>query len=112
MAVVEEGRGAAPSAPPEEGGAAAGSALVVEQLPQLLAGLEVGDALRGDADLLAGLRVAAGPRPAAADPEAAEAPQLDLLPLLERVDDAVEDRVDDDLRVLLGELRGAGDLLH
>src|SRR6185295_14214444 len=49
-------------------------------------------------------------RSAMADAEAAEAPQLDLLSILERVNDAVEHRIDDDLGVLLGELSGAGDL--
>ena len=44
--------------------------------------------------------------PACAD-GAAETAQLDLLALLERDDDAAEDGVDDDLRVLLREVRHA-----
>src|SRR5579864_128129 len=81
------------------------SALAVQQLAQLLARLEVGDAFRRHLHLVAGLRVAPGARAAVADAEAAEASELDLLAILERVDDAVEHRVDDDLGVLLGQLR-------
>ncbi len=78
--------------------------LSVEELPQLFARLEIRDPLGRHLDLVAGLGIAPGARAPVADAEAAEAPQLDLLAFLERADDAVEDRVDDDFRVLLGEL--------
>src|SRR6185295_9654841 len=93
-------------------GGTRGSSLVVEQLAQLLARLEIRDALGRHVDLVARLGIAPGPGAAVADPEAAEAAQLDLLARLEGEHDAVEHLVDDDLRLFLGQLRRAGDLFH
>ena len=50
--------------------------------------------------------------PAAPDAEAAEAPQLDLVAVLQGLDDRREDGVDDDLGVLAGEGGLAPDLVH
>src|SRR5262245_59252690 len=86
--------------------------LAVDELFELLARLEVRDLLRRDVDLVARLRVAALPRLTLAQPEAAEAAQLDLLTPMQRIDDALEDRVDDDLGVLLRQVGDTGDLLH
>src|SRR5687768_573309 len=79
--------------------------VAVDQLLQLLARLEVGDLLRRHVHLVPRLRVAALARLPAAQPEAAESAQLDLLAAMQRVDDALEDRVDDDFRMLLREVR-------
>src|SRR5262249_25086025 len=79
--------------------------LPVDELLQLLAWLEVRDLFRRDVHLVAGLRVAPLAGLPAPQPEAAEPAQLDLLAAVERVDDALEDRVDDDLRMLFREVR-------
>src|SRR5262249_23168971 len=84
--------------------------LAVDQLLELLAWLEVRDLLRRHVHLVAGLGVAPLARLATPQPEAAEPAQLDLLAAMQRVDDALEDRVDDDLGVLLGEVRNPGTL--
>src|SRR5688572_14040597 len=76
---------------------------LVDQFLQFLAGLEVRDLLRRHFQLLPGLRIAAGAGLAAAQAEAAEAAELDLLSGAEGVDDGVEDDVDDRLGLLLGE---------
>jgi hypothetical protein len=81
--------------------------LLVDEFLEFLAGLEVRHLLRRDVHLVARLRVAPLARLAAAQPEAPEPAQLDLLAAVQRVDDALEDRVDDDLGVLLGEVRDA-----
>src|SRR5262249_54238269 len=83
----------------------------VQQLLQLAARLEVGDALGRHRDRLSGLRVPALARVPLADAEAAEAAELDLLAPLERVHDALEEDVDDGLRVLAREVRDARDLV-
>src|SRR5260221_4806379 len=84
----------------------------VDQLPELFAGLEVRDLLGRHHDSGPRLGVAPGPTVAPADPEAAEAAELDLVALLEGVDDGGEDGLDDDLRVLAGDVRGFPDLVH
>src|SRR5689334_656310 len=76
--------------------------LLVDQLLQLLARLEVRHLLRRHVDLVAGLRIASFPRLALAQAETAESPQLDFLTAVQRLDDAPEDGVDDHLGVLLG----------
>ena len=85
--------------------------LPVDQLLQLLAGLEVRHLLRRHIHLVAGLGIASLARLAPPQAEAAESAQLDLLAAMQRVDDALEHRVDDDLGVLLGEVRHARDFL-
>src|SRR5262245_43645913 len=77
----------------------------VDELAQALADLEERDPLLGDVDGAAGLGVAAFAGIAMTDTEAAEAPQLDLVPFGESVGDVVEDRVDDRLRLLLRQVR-------
>src|SRR5262249_10516919 len=71
-----------------EGGRRSGGRLsrAVDQLLQLLAGLEVGDPLGRDVDLVSGLGIAPLARAALPDPEAAEATELDLLILAQRLD--------------------------
>src|SRR5437016_3705876 len=71
----------------------------VDELLELFAGLEVRNLLRRDVHLVAGLRVASLAGFALAEAEAAEPAQLDLLAAMQRVDDALEHRVDDDLGV-------------
>src|SRR5437867_1990538 len=87
-----------------------GNRLLVDQFLEFLAGLEVRHFLRRNIHLVAGLRVAPLARLALAESEAAEPPQLNLLAALQRIDDAGEDRVNDQFGVLLREVRNAGDL--
>src|SRR5438445_7942774 len=89
-----------------------GLASRVHQLLQTLAHLEEGDALFRDAHPRARLGVSPATRVAPADPEAPESPELYLLGPGEGARDAVEDRVDDQLRLFLGEVRQLGDLVH
>src|SRR5215467_7897292 len=91
---------------------ASGLASRVDQLLQALADLEEGHALLRHAHVGAGLRIAPAPRVAAPDPEAPESPELYLLGSGQGPGDAVEDGVDDQLRLLLGEVRQLGDLVH
>src|SRR5262245_54272201 len=86
-----------------------GPALQVDQVLELLAGLEVGHLLGRNADAAAGLRVASLSRRTIPDAEAPEAAELDLFALLEGVGDAVQDCLDDDLGVLLGQIGLVGD---
>src|SRR5678816_3413941 len=84
-----------------------GLGFAVDQFLQLLARLEVGHLLRRHIHFVARLRVASLARLALAQPETAEPAQLDLLAAVQGLDDALEHRVDDDFRVLLGEIRHA-----
>src|SRR3972149_6471972 len=93
------------------GAARLGRRAGVEQLLQFLAGLEEGDALRGDLDLGAGLGVASQAPAALAGAEAAEAADFDLVVALQGLDDAVEDGLDHRLRVFAGGGDSAGDFL-
>ena len=68
--------------------------VVVDQLFQLFARLEIGDTLGRDAYRIAGLWVSATPRAALAHAEAAEAAQFDLLTLIQGLDDALKDNFD------------------
>src|SRR5688500_9117776 len=86
--------------------------LPVDEILQFLAGLEVGHLLRRHVHLVARLRVAPLARLALAQAEAPEPAQLDLLTAVQRLDDALEYRVDDDFGVLLREIGDAGHCLH
>src|SRR4029453_3374533 len=105
----EPGRPYNPPRPPGAGGAAPPSR--VDQLLQALADLEERNALLGDADVRARLRVATASGVPASHPEAPESTQLDLLDAGEGRGDAVEDRVHDELGFLLGQVRDLGDLV-
>src|SRR5205823_4124266 len=83
----------------------------INELLELLARLEVRHLLRRHVDLVARLRVPALARFPFAQAEAAKAPQLDFLAAVQRVDDALEHRVDDDLGVFLGQIGHARDFL-
>src|SRR5215471_16095668 len=78
--------------------------LFVDEVLQLFSRLEVRDLLRRYVDLVSGFRVAALPRFALAKPETAKPAQLNLFPTMQRVDDALEHRFDDDFGVLLREI--------
>src|SRR4029079_13770325 len=86
--------------------------LPVQQFLQLLARLEVRHFLRRHVALVARLRVAPLARLALAQAETAEPAQLDLLAAMKRVDDALEERVDDDFRVVLCEIGDARQLFN
>src|SRR5258706_8060665 len=84
----------------------------VDELPELLAGLEVRDLLRRHHHAGPRLGVPAGTAVAPADAEAPEAPQLDLVALLQGVDDGGEDGFHDDLGVLASEVGHLRHLIH
>src|SRR5678816_1681485 len=84
-----------------------GFGFAVDQFLEFLAGLEVGNLLRRHIHLVAGLRITSLARLALPQPKTAEPAQLDLLAAVQGFDDAPEHRVDDDFRVLLGEIRHA-----
>src|SRR6267143_4028444 len=75
----------------------------IQRVLQHLRRAERQHAARADLDLLACLGIAAHARALLADDEVAEAGELDLLPLLERVLDGVEHHLDDLGALLLGE---------
>src|SRR5690606_28902689 len=77
------------------------SALRIQALAKLLAGLEERRLLGLDLNGLAGSRIAAGAGLAVLDRERAEAPQFDPVAARERLGDLVEDRRDDPLHVAL-----------
>src|SRR2546428_2696646 len=74
-----------------------------DELSQSLAHFEERHPLLRNVHARAGLRIPPLPRIPVTDPEAPEAPKLDLVALRQGVGDAVEDRVDDRLRLLLGQ---------
>src|SRR5690606_887339 len=80
------------------------SALRIQALAKLLAGLEERRLLGLDLNGLAGSRIAAGAGLAVLDRERAEAPQFDPVAARERLGDLVEDRRDDPLHVALIEM--------
>src|SRR5215813_4348809 len=88
-----------------------GAASAVDELAQSLSYLEERHPFLGDVDARSGLGIAALSRVAVADPEAPEAPKLDLVPLRQRVGDVVEDRIDDRFRLLLGQARDLRNLV-
>src|SRR4026209_2046458 len=90
----------------------ADSSSTVDQVFELLARLEIGDLLRRHVHLLSRLGIAPLARAPLPDTEAPEAAQLDLLVLVQSLDDRVEHRLDDDLGVLLGQLRDPRELLQ
>src|SRR6478736_6527141 len=83
----------------------------VDEILQFLAGLEVRNLLRRNVDLVTGLGVAALAGLALAKAEAAKTAEFDLLPAMQRVDDALEHRVDDDFGVFLRKVRYPRDFL-
>src|SRR6185503_5354742 len=85
-----------------------GLALVGHERPQLLAGLEDWYRARGHFHRIAGARVPRHAGLAAANLEGAEAPNLDVVLILERVLDRLEERVNYPGAVLLGDHRSRG----
>lgn len=86
--------------------------LVVYQLLQVFPNLEEGHPLFRDADARAGLWVAAPARVSSADPEAPEAPEFHLIPFRQSTADAIEDSIDEELCLFLGEINGLRYFLH
>src|SRR6188474_603695 len=84
-----DGRGAGNRRQPTSRGVGLGLGFAVDEILQLLARLEVGHLLRRHIHLVAGLRVAAFPRLALPQAEAAEPAQFDLLAAVQRIDDAL-----------------------
>src|SRR3954452_21723448 len=78
--------------------------LQVQPLAHFLTRLEIGHALGGDVDRVAGARVAALAGVAVAGREGAEAAQLDPAAMLELADDRIEEGRDHPLDLLAGEI--------
>src|SRR5438093_13482661 len=87
-------------------------ASAVDELAQSLSYLEEGDPFLRNVDARPSLGIAALPRIAVTDPEAPEAPKLDLVALRQRVGDVVEDRVDDYFGLFLGQARDLRNLVY
>src|SRR6185369_14071602 len=85
--------------------------LPVDEILQFLAGLEIRNLLRRNVHLVTGFRVAALAGLALAKAEAAKTAEFDLLAAMQRVDDALEHRVDDDFGVFLRKIRYSRDFL-
>jgi len=79
-----------------------GSFGVVDDVLQLLAGLEERDLLRRHFDAVAGLGIAADASFALTRAEAAESAYLDFVAGAQRTNNTVENGFDDDLRVFAG----------
>src|SRR5262250_2342382 len=85
-----------------------GGCAVVDQIFELLARLEIGDPLGGHFDLLACFWIAANACITLSHTEASKAANLEFVAGLERFDNALEQRIDDDFRVLSREFRNLG----
>src|SRR5437879_5981255 len=84
----------------------------IHEVFQLFAGLEERNLFGGHFDLCSGFRIAANSSAALPGAEAAESPDFDLLPLLQRLDDAIENSFDDGLRLLARKLGDTQDLFN
>src|SRR5579871_3768617 len=84
---------------------------IVHQILQLLARLEIGDALGRHLYARTGLGIATHSRLPLARAEAAESTNLDLIPRSQRAHDAVEDSFYNYLGILTGHLHHPRDLL-
>jgi hypothetical protein len=80
------------------------SVSTVYHLPQLFAGFEKGDLLGGDMDGLASFGVPTIAGVTLPDSKAAKSTEFDLIFMGKRIGDAREERVDDHLRLFLGQL--------
>src|SRR5215831_10309271 len=89
-----------------------GGSAVVDQILEFFARLEIGDPLCGHFDLFACFWIAADACIALAYTEASKAANLEFVPCLERLDDALEQCIDNDLRVLPREFRNLGYFLN
>src|SRR5262249_43795101 len=85
-----------------------GSGSAVDEFSEPLSYLEERHAFLRDVHARPGLGVAPLPGVAVTDSEAAEASELDLVPLRQGVGDVVDDRVDDRFRLSLGRARDIG----
>src|SRR5260370_21447453 len=88
-----------------------GDLIVIDQILQLLAGLEIGNAFGGNFHPRAGFGVAADSRLPLARPEAAESADFNLVATPQGFHYAVEDRLDNNLRILSRHLDDARDFL-
>src|SRR5437762_13505748 len=89
-----------------------GGGTVVDQILEFLAWLEIGDPLGGHFDLFACFWIAADACIALPNAEASKAANLKFVAGLERLDDALEQRIDNDLRILPREFRNLGYFLN
>ena len=77
--------------------------MVVDQITQFFARLEVRDSLRRHVDAISGLRISPETRTSPTHSEAPEAAELYLVVTLQGFHDLPEDRIDDVLCVLLAQ---------
>src|SRR5580693_5569715 len=82
----------------------------VHKILEFFAGLEEGNFLWRYFDFFTRFGIAAHAAAALARAEAAEAADFDFVAILQGLDDAVEDRLDDSLGLFAGELRNAQNL--
>jgi len=79
---------------------------LIDQFLEVLACFEIRNALGGNADRLAGLGITATPGAAAPHTETAKAAQFDLLALIQTLNNAIENDLDQPLSVFLSQLSG------
>src|SRR5581483_3825933 len=84
---------------------------VIYQVLQFLAGLEIRNALRRHFHARAGLRIASHARLALTRAKTAETPDFNLVAGTQRANNAVEDRLHNDLGILAGHFHYARDFL-
>src|SRR5690242_11412138 len=85
---------------------------VIHHILKFFAGFEVGNLLGWDVDTGSGLRISSYAGLPLARAEAAEAADLDFVAAAQGLHDAVEDGLDDDLRLFAGHFDYARDLLN
>src|SRR5579872_3239790 len=90
---------------------AARGVVVIDQVLQLLAGLEVGDTLGGHFHPRAGLGIAPDAGLPLACAETAKPAYFDLVPAAQGLDDTIEDCLDNNLRILPCHFDDARDFL-
>src|SRR5260221_2113904 len=84
---------------------------LVNEFLQFLASLELGDAFGRNTNGVACFGVTAAARATLAHAKAAEAPQLNLLALVQTFDYAFENDFDQSLSIFLGQLGGVGHII-
>jgi hypothetical protein len=87
-------------------------AVRVYRIAQLFRWLEEGNPLGWNIDLGTSLRIAARSGVALARSEAAEAANLNLVSDLQRPDDGVEERIDNDLPIAAGQVSKSGHFIN
>src|SRR6188474_1216407 len=90
----------------------AGCSVLVDEVLQFLAWLEIRNALRRNFHFFSRLGIASDACVALSNPEAAESAHFKLVAHAKRLYDAFEQRIDYDFRILSSQLRNLGYFFH